>query len=145
MQTLFCFTLGAAMARRVISGKPLTWSKLQGKNLIVFILLVAIFSLKGAFDLTFYRIPYFVLLVVWLMLHFKLTWVSRYIFIPLGDKSMMMWFAHGYLAFRMFTEYYLLLQHPILIYLTWVIVSYGVACLLTPIADKISRTLRLSK
>ncbi len=145
LQTLFCFSLGATMARRVLSGKSLTWRKLQGKNLIVFFLLLTVFLLKGTFNLTFFHIPYFVPLVVWIILHFKLTWISKYIFIPLGNKSMMMWFAHGYIAFKMFSEYFLLIPNRFLIYLTWIIISYCVACLLMPISDRIAKALKLSK
>lgn len=144
LQTLFCFALGAAMARRVLAGKSLTWSKLQGKNPIVFLVLVTAFILKGFSNTSFLHIPYFVPLVVWIILHFKLTWVSNYIFIPLGNKSMMMWFAHGYLAFKMFSEYFLLIPNKFLIWLAWVIISYCVAYLLMPVSDWICQRLKLS-
>ena len=146
MQTFLGFSIGAAMARRVQSGKSLTWSKLQGKNPLVFALLLLVFFIKGYFyGWKIFYIPFFYPLVIWVVLHFKLTWVSKYIFIPLGNKTMMMWFAHGYIAFRMFSEYFLLLQCKPLIYLTWVIVTYCVACLLTPVADRLSKALKLTK
>ncbi len=146
LQTLLWLTIGATMARRVLSGKSLTWSKLQGKNLLVLIVLLLVFAFKGYFYKSIiFVIPFYFPLVVWVLLHFKLTWVSKYIFIPLGNKSMMMWFAHGYIAFKMFSEYFLLIPNRFLIYLTWIIISYCVACLLMPISDRIAKALKLSK
>ena len=145
LQTLFCFSLGAAMARRIQSGKSLTWSKLQDKNPIVFVLLLTVFILKGFCNINFLHIPYFVPLVVWIILHFKPMWASKNIFIPLGNKSMMMWYAHGYIAFKMFSEYFLMIPNKFLIYLAWVLITYCVACLLMPVSNKLTKALKLSK
>lgn len=143
LEMLLSFVIGGVMAHMVLDGKDITWSRLRDKNALVVLLMLVVFALAGYRPI--HSVPLFVTIIVWLTMHITPRAIAKHIFIPLGDKSMMMWFLHGFLGPVLFTEYYLLLQHPILIYLTWVIITYGVACLLTPIADKISRTLRLSK
>ena len=131
------------MARMVLDGKEITWSKLRGKNALVVLLMLVVYALAGYRPI--HSIPLFVTIIVWLVMHIKPAAISNHILIPLGDKSMMMWFLHGYLGPIMFAEYYQPLHWHILIWLAWVIVTYCVACLLTPIADRLSKALKLTK
>ena len=135
-------TAGAVMARVVLSGKRLTWSKLQGKNALVVGLIVIIFTLKGINNIVPFT-PYFSAFIVWLIAHINPGAISKRIFIPLGNMSMMMWFIHGYIGPILFRDYYLLLKSPALIWIVWVIISYCAARLLMPVSNRISELLRL--
>ena len=141
MQMLFSFTIGAAMARIVLSGKEVTWSKLKGKNWLVLLLLLAVFASRGSVYLS--SIPFFAAIVVWLILHIEPGVVSKNFFVPLGNMSMMMWFLHGYIGPILFRDYYLMLKWPVLIYVVWVIISFALAWLLMPVSSRISKALKL--
>jgi hypothetical protein len=141
IQQSFSFTVGAVMARLTLSGKEITWNWLKGKNLVVVLFIAIAFALRG---LTFVSIiPFFPIIIIWLVLHINPGAVSRYVFIPLGDKSMMMWFAHGFIGPVLFKDYYLVFKWPALIWLAWVIISFAVSCLLIPVSNRISKTLKL--
>ena len=142
LEMLLTFVLGAVMARLVLDGREITWSKLRGKNALVVLLMLVVFGVAGYRPI--HSVPLFVVGIVWLVMHIEPGAISKHVLIPLGDKSMMMWFLHGYLGPRMFAEYYQSLQWPVLIWLVWVIVTYLVACLLTPVSDWLCRVLRLT-
>ena len=141
LQMVMGITTGAVIARYYLSGHSLTWSKLRDKNLLVWPLLILVFALKGNPYIN--SIPFVAVAVVWLILHFNLTWLSRYLFIPLGKETMIMWLAHGFLGARLFTDYFLMLKWPWLIWIAWILASYGVARLLTPVSNRISKALKL--
>ena len=141
-QTLFGLTVGAVMARMSLSGNSLLWKKLAGKNLLVILLLVASFAIRGLIHTSALN-PFHASLVVWLVLHLKFSEIPKKVLMELGDKSMIMWFAQGFLGVRMFSEYILLLQSPILIWIVWVIVCYLVACLLKPVVNCVTRAVKL--
>jgi hypothetical protein len=143
LQMIMGITAGAVIARYYLSGHELTWSKLRGKNLLVWPLLVVAFLLKGNPYIN--SIPYISVLIVWLILHFKPTWLSRYVLIPFGKQTMIMWLAHGFLGARLFTDYFMMLKWPVLVYIAWVLASYAVARLLMPVSDSISRALKLKR
>ena len=138
------FTAGAVMARIVLAGKRLTWSKLQGKNALVVLLIIIAFFLKGINNII-PVIPYFSAFIVWLIAHINPGVISKRIFVPLGNMSMMMWFLHGYIGPILFKDYYLMLKSPVLIWIVWVIISYCAARLLMPVSDYISKALGLKK
>jgi hypothetical protein len=141
LQTLSNFTFGAVMARWVFAGHDLTWSRLKGKNLLVLALLVIVFVVKWLLPIPI--VPYFAAVVILILLHFSPTKLIQHVFVPLGNKSMMMWFVHGYLAWKLFNDFYLMFKWPPLIWLVWVITSYLVACLLMPVSDYMSKVLKL--
>lgn len=142
LEMLLSFVIGAVMARLVLNGKDITWSRLRGKNALVVLLMLVVFALAGYRPI--HSVPLFVTIIVWLVMHIKPATISRHVLIPLGDKSMMMWFLHGYLGPLMFAQYYQPLHWHILIWLAWVIVTYCVACLLMPVSNRLSKMLRLT-
>ncbi len=141
-QTLFGLTVGAVMARMSLSGKSLLWKKLAGKNLLVVLLLVASFIIRGQIHTSALN-PFHASFVVWLVLHLNFKDMPKKVLMELGDKSMIMWFAQGFLGVRMFSEYILLLKLPLLIWIVWVIVCYLVACLLKPVVNCVTRAVKL--
>ena len=143
LQMVMGITAGAVIARYYLSGHDLTWSKLRGKNLLVWPLLAVAFLLKGNPYIN--SIPYFAVLIVWLILHIKPTKLSQYLFIPLGKKTMVMWLAHGFLGVRLFNDYFMMFKWPWLVWIVWVLASYLVACLVTPLSDRISKALKLKR
>ena len=134
-------TPGIIMARTVLTGKRLTWSKIEGKNVVVLLLLAAVFVIKGLALLPIF--PYFAAVVVWLIAHLKVGAISRHTFIPLGNLSMMMWFCHGFLGPYLFLDYYLMIKSPLLAFIIWFTISLVVAWLLMPISNRISKALKL--
>ena len=141
MQTLFGLAIGAVMARVTLSGHKLTWNYLQGRNWLIFVLILAALILRS--QIRFSVIPFFAVIIVWLTLHADPSAFLNRVLAPLGKKSMMMWFLHGYLAVYMFSEYVILLRYPLLIYIVWVALSYVLASMLLPLSNKIVRILRL--
>ena len=142
-QTLFGFTIGAVLARRDSFGQQITLPQLQGKNVLLFLLIVASFALRG-FVYSCTLNPFHAALVVWLVLHIKFNTVSEKVFIELGKKSMIMWFAQGFIDNIIFPEGSMILQWPALVYLVWVTACYVFSCLLMPIVDHIAKQLKLS-
>lgn len=142
-QTLFGLTVGAVMARISLSGKSLLWNKLDGKNLLVLLLLIALFAIRGQIHTAALN-PFHAALVIWLVLHLRFNGLPKKILVELGDKSMIMWFAQGFLGVVMFSEYILLLRFPLLIWVVWVIICYLVACLLKPVVNGITKVVKLT-
>lgn len=142
-QTLFGLTVGAVMARISLSGKSLLWKKLDGKNLLVLLLLIASFAIRGQIHTAALN-PFHAALVIWLVLHLRFSGLPKNILVELGDKSMIMWFAQGFLGVVMFSEYILLLRFPLLIWVVWVIICYLVACLLKPVVNGITKVVKLT-
>ncbi len=142
LQMLMGITAGAVLARYYLAGNELTWSKLRGKNWLVALLLAVTFVLKGQPIVN--TIPYISVVVLWLILHFDPTPLGKYILAPLGKQTLVMWLAHGFLAVRLFNDFFLLFKWPALVWLMWVLAAYGTACLLMPISNRISKALKLS-
>lgn len=142
-QTLFGLTIGAVLARRVTSGQQITLPWLQGKNLLLILLIVASFVFRGFIHSSILN-PFHAALVVWLVLHLDFNAVFEKVFIELGKKSMIMWFAQGFIDNIIFPEGSMILQWPALVYLVWVTACYVFSCLLMPIVDYISKQLKLS-
>ena len=141
-QTLLTFTIGAVMAKLIVTGKKITWDKLQGCNALVILLIVAEFAIRGQFSTSALN-PLHATLVTWLMLHLEFSPVPRKVLVELGNKSMIMWLAQGFIATVMFSEYFVLLRWPALILIVWVIICYLIACLLMPVVDAIARGAKL--
>ena len=142
-QTLFGLTIGAVIARRVSSGHRITCSHLEGKNLLLILLIVASFALRGFVHSSILN-PFHAALVVWLSLHLTFNAVSKTVFIELGKKSMIMWFAQGFIDNIIFPDGVAVLQWPVLVYILWTIICYLFACLLLPVVDSIAKKLRLA-
>ena len=143
-QTLFCLTIGAVIARRVSSGQQITWPWLQGKNLLLILLIVASFALRGFIHSSILN-PFHAALVVWLVLHIDFNAVFERVFVELGKKSMIMWFAQGFIDNIIFPEGVIVLQWPVLVYVLWTIACYLFACILMPVVDYTAKQLKLAK
>ena len=142
IMTFLSVILGAVMARIMLSGHKLRWAKLEGKNLLIILVLIVLFIVRCQIETSAVTFI-FISLVVWLVLHLRLPQPVSRIFESLGDKSMMMWFLHGFLAVQMFSEYVALLRWPLVIWIVWVIICYGIACLLMPVSNRIAKSLRI--
>ncbi len=142
-QTLFGLTIGAVLARITIAGKKVTWSKLLGKNALIVLLIVISFILRGMVHSSVLN-PFHASLVVWLVLHLRFSGVFQQVFVELGKKSMVMWFAQGFIDDLVFPEGIILLRWPVLIYVIWTIVCYLFACLLIPVVNRIAKSLKLT-
>lgn len=142
-QSLFGLTVGVVMARMCMAGKGIIWKRLDGKNLLVTFLLVALFVIRGQIHSAALN-PIHASLVVWLVLHLRWSGLLKKVFIELGDKSMIMWFSQGFLGVVMFSEYILRLQSPLLIWIVWAVVCYLVACLIKPVVNMITRAVKLT-
>jgi hypothetical protein len=142
IMTFLSVILGAVMARIMLSGHKLTWAKLEGKNLLIILVLIVLFIVRCQIETSAVTFI-FISIVVWLVLHLRLPQPVSRVFESLGDKSMMMWFLHGFLAVQMFSEYVALLRWPLVIWIVWVIICYGIACLLMPVSNRIAKSLRI--
>lgn len=142
-QTLFGLTVGAVMARLFLSGKSIIWNKLHGKNILIILLLIASFAFRGLIHTSVLN-PFHATLVVWLIMHLDFTERPKLIMTELGDKSMIMWFAQGFLGAMMFSEYILQLRWPLLIWIVWVIICYFFACLLKPVINRLAVACKLA-
>ena len=141
-QSIPVLVVGAVAARHVLTGHGLVWGKLNGKNLLVFLLILVSFALRGQFH-TMVLNPFHATLVAWLVLHISKDGWPMTIMAELGKKSMIMWFAQRFLAVVMFSEYYLLLHWPVLIWVVWTIVCYLVAVLLMPLSTGLAKRFHL--
>ena len=144
LQTLFIMSFGTVAARIKLSGKSLTWEKLQGKNLLIILLIVTTFAIRGQIHTSAVN-PFQAAWIVWLVLHVDFNRLVQRVFMELGNKSMMMWFVQGFVGVEMFREYYQPLQWPALVWVAWLIVCYLAACLLLPVANGAARMLRLTR
>lgn len=142
VQTFSGLIIGAVMAKVTLSGLKLTCSVLEGRNLLILALLLALFAVRCQIQISVITF-FFVIAVVWLVLHLRLPQPVSRVFESLGDKSMMMWFLHGFLAVQMFSEYVALLRWPLLIWVLWVIITYCIASVLMLLSNKLARELRL--
>jgi len=142
-QTLLGMTMGAVMARLVLAGKSIIWKKLYGRDYLIMLLLVLSFVLRGQIHISVLN-SFHAALVVWLVLHMSFKGIPKKVLIELGDKSMIMWLSQGFLGAVLFSEYYLLLRWPLLIWVVWVIVCYSFSCLLKPVVNGITRVMKLS-
>lgn len=140
--TLFSLILGALFAKLHLDGKSLTCSRLQGKNLIITILLLASYFIRGQIDTHALNL-FYAILVIWLILHLDLSGITKHVLVEFGHKSMFIWFVQGFVAIVMFSEYFLLLKWPVLIWIVWTIVCYLIAVVLSPIEVGLSRLLWL--
>lgn len=143
-QTLCSFIFGALLARRVKEGRSITWEKIRGNNYLIITLIVLLFVIRGQIHTSAVN-PFYSFLMVWLIINMNIGGFMKSILMELGNKSMVMWFAHGFIAVRMFSEYFTLLHWPALIWLVWVIVSYIVAALLIPVINKTAEICLSSK
>lgn len=143
-QTLFGLTIGAVLARRVTSGQQITLPWLQGKNLLLILLIVASFVFRGFIHSSILN-PFHAALVVWLVLHLDFNAVFERVFVELGKKSMIMWFAQGFIDNIIFPEGSMILQWPALVYVLWTIACYLFACILMPVVDYTAKQLKLAK
>ncbi len=141
-QSLPVLMVGAVAARRALSGRSLTWNWMHGKNWLVIMLLLASFALRGQIHSMILN-PFHAAFVCWLVLHMTAGGLPKRTFVELGNKSMPMWFSQGFLAVVMFSEYYLLLHWPLLIWVVWALVCYLVSCLLMPVVSLLARRLGL--
>lgn len=141
--TFLSVILGAVMARITVSGHKLTWSILEGKNLLIIVLLIGLFVVRCLIETSAVNFI-FISAVVWLVLHARPSRMVSNVLESLGAKSMMMWFLHGFLAVQMFSEYVALLYWPLIIWILWVFVTYCLASLLMPVSNKLARALKLA-
>lgn len=141
-QTLFGLTIGAVLARITIDGRQVTCPKLLGKNALIVLLIVISIFLRGMVDSAALN-PFHASLVVWLVLHLRFSGVPQKVFVELGKKSMVMWFAQGFIDDLIFPEGMILLRWPVIIYFIWTIACYLFACLLIPVVNKTAKALRL--
>lgn len=140
-QTLFALTIGAVLSRQVISGKRIIWNKLYGKNFLVLCAILMSFAIRGLFHTSVLN-PFHASVVIWLVLHIDFSSAHiRQVFIELGNKSMIMWMAQGFLIGLIFPEGSIVLQWPVVVWLLWVVSSYVLACILTPIVNRFSKIL----
>lgn len=144
LQMLLGVIIGAVMARLTLKGVSFLVPWLKGRNLLIFALIVAAFVLRGSIHFAALN-PFFATLVVWLVLHVEFHEVPRRFLIEMGDKSMLMWLAQGFLGYRMFSEYIVLLPNPVMVLVVWVLVTYAVSLLLTPVANRVASVLRLTR
>ncbi len=141
-QSVPVLAVGAVAARLTLSGRNVTCRPLNGKNWLVIVLLLATFVLRGLIHSMVLN-PFHAALVCWLVLHLTCGGWPHRVFVELGNKSMVMWFSQGFLAVVMFSEYYLLLHWPLLIWLVWALVCYLVSCLLLPVVNVLAKRLGL--
>ena len=138
----FGLTIGAVMARMFLKGKSLTWRKLQGRNSLVVIIFLLSFVLRG--QIHFEPInPFFCTFVVWLVLHLEFPQGIKNVFVELGNKSMLMWFLHGFLGVVLFSEYFAIIKNPVLSWCVWFAVTYIVAGILHPLVDIMAIKIKL--
>lgn len=141
-QTLFGFTLGAVMARCTLGGRTFLWNKLKARNLLITTLLILSFIIRGQIHISLLN-PFYAGLVVWLILHIEFGRLPKSIMTELGNKSMIMWLAQGFIAVEMFSEYFVQLRWPLLVWLAWTMVTYLVACMFLPITNYVAKSLKL--
>lgn len=142
IQSVLVMVVGAVFARLTLDGRCVTKNELYGKNTLVVIMLLLSFFIRGQVHSMVLN-PFHAALVVWLVLHLDFRGLSKRVMVELGNKSMIMWFAQGFLAVVMFSEYYLQLRWPLLIWVVWTIICYIVAWLLMPVVRGLSKCLRL--
>lgn len=142
LQMLFAITVGASLAHLTLQGRSVTCNWLMGKNVLIILLLLVAVLIRGQITITVAK-PFFAITVTWLVLHTNFAKPVKQVLMELGHKSMFMWLAQGFIAVEMFSEYFLKLHHPALIWLVWLAFTYVVASLLMPVHGWVTRQLRL--
>ena len=142
-QTLFGLIIGAIMARMTLQGKSMKLKCLEGRSWLVFLLFVVGYALRTQIHFAGLN-PFFAIFVIFIVVNIDWPAIPSKILSSLGNKLMMMWFVQGFVGAFMFQEYYQPLQWPALIWLVWVIVTYLVACLLTPVSNWLAKALKLA-
>ena len=132
LQMLFAITVGASLAHLTLQGRSVTCNWLMGKNVLIILLLLVAVLIRGQITITVAK-PFFAITVTWLVLHINFAKPVKQVLMELGHKSMFMWLAQGFIAVEMFSEYFLKLHHPALIWLVWLAITYVVASLLMPV------------
>ena len=138
----FSLTIGSVMARCSLKGNKLTWNKLKGKNIYVALLFIVSFIVRGQIHFAPLN-PIYCAFVVWLVLHLELPQGISKIFVELGNKSMVMWLAQGFLGVMLFSEYISMIKNPVLAWLAWLAVTYLVASFILPVSNCFARKLKL--
>lgn len=142
-QTLFGLTIGACFARQASNGE-ITFSSLRGKNLLLITLILASFVIRSFVHSSVLN-PFHATFVIWLVLHITFNSRAEYIFVELGKKSMIMWFAQGFIDKIIFPQGTTILQWPIVVFILWTIACYLFASFLMPVVNTLSKQLRLTK
>lgn len=143
LQMIFGLIIGATMARLSLKKVSFVIPWLKGRNLLIIIFLIVAFVCRGSVHSAVLN-PFFVTLVVWLVMHIEFHEISKRFLAEMGNYSMMMWLVQGFMGYRMFSEYMTLLPNPVLLLVVWILVTYLVARLLSPISNKLARVLKLS-
>lgn len=144
MQTLFGLIIGAILARLTLDGKSLKFAALQGKSWLVLLVFIVCYILRGQIHSATLN-PFFAIFVVLTVVNIEWPRPVAKFFSSLGNQLMMMWFVQGFVGAMMFKEYYQPLNHPALMLLVWIVVAYLVACVLTPVSNRLAKALKLSK
>ena len=143
-QTFIGVIIGAVFARWVLSGRSLKAEWLKDKSWLVLLGMVCLFILRGQTGSSILN-PFFAAVMALGVINVNWSKPALNVMVPIGNKCMMMWFCQGFLGAFMFNEYIQLLYWPALIWLVWVLVTYVVASLLTPVSDWMAKQLKLSK
>lgn len=141
-QTFFGVVIGAVFARWTLSGKSLRVSWLQGKSWLVLLGMICLFALRGQTGSSTLN-PFFAAIMSLAVVNVNWYKPAVQVLGAVGNKCLMMWLCQGFLGAAMFNEYIQLLYWPALIWLVWVIVTFIVACLLTPVSNWLSKALKL--
>ncbi len=144
LQTFVGPIIGAIFARLVLSGKSLQVAWLQGKSWLVLLAMVCLFILRGQIASASLN-PIFAAIMALGVVNVNWSHLASKVLGSIGNKCLMMWFCQGFLGSVMFNEYIELLYWPALIWIVWVIVTYIVASLLTPVSNWLARSLKLIK
>ncbi len=143
LQTFIGVIIGAVFARWVLSGKSLKVAWLQDKSWLVLLAMVALFIVRGQTGSAVLN-PFFAAIMALGVVNVNWSRTAARPLISIGNKCLMMWFCQGFLGFVMFNEYIQLLYWPALIWLVWVVVTYIVASVLTPVNNALARMLKLA-
>jgi len=143
-QTFIALIIGAIYARWVLSGKSLKVAWLENKSWLVLLGMVCMFILRGQISSSMLN-PFFAAIMVLGVVNVNWSRLAVKVLGSVGNKCMMMWFCQGFLGAVMFNEYMELLYWPALIWVVWVIVTYIVASLLTPVSNQLSKALKLTR
>jgi hypothetical protein len=143
LQTLFPFIIGATAARLTLKGCNFKLASIVGKNVLIVLLIVVTILIRGQIHTSVVN-PFQAAFICWLVLHMSFSSVPKYVFMELGDKSMFMWFIQGFVAVKMFSEYYIQLKSPIIILLVWIMICYFISYLFSIALNRITKYLKLA-
>lgn len=134
LHLLFAFLVGAIAARENWIQEITKYLKF-GKT--AYLLIIVITLLRCYFNTSILNTPYDFGIIVLFLLAPRWIWVDR-VLSKLGNKSMDMWFIHSWICYYLFHNELYSLKHPIVIFVTLVMISYGLACVFHFILDKIN-------